>query len=316
MTWAVRPGRGVTLVELMVALAMASTVMIGAVAAVGIAGRSFRSATDGTRSERAIDALDRVAADVQLAIRFHERTPLAVAFDVPDRTGNGAPERIRYAWSGTPGDPLTYSMNGSAPEAILPGVRGLSLSYVVATVQGQSDWVSEAQAVPSDELIFAREATGAIADRHTLGPSASIAAIIRPVLTSGSRYRVTRVRIPMVGNPGGSDVVVSLHRVNMLTGTPDATVLASYLISQQSMPAALAPVEADLLVALEFNSGDHIAIVVSQGAGGSAAAIPLEPSPQFLADGWIATTSLLGLWTINGTRDMPIEIYAQIDPEL
>lgn len=307
--------RGTTLVELVVALAMASTVMFGALAAIGLSGRSFRSTTQGVRTERAIDALDRFASDVQLAMVFHERTARAVTFDVPDRTGNGAPERIRYAWSGTEGDPLTFSINASPPVPILESVRNLSLSYLVASVEGQAAWATMAAAPPTDELIFERAATGEIADRHVLGQNSSVAAIIRPTLTSGSTYRITRVVIPMTGNAGGANVIVSLHRVNMLTGTPDTTVLASGIIRQEEMPAAQAPVEVDLLAAVDFASGDYIAIVVSQEAGSSGGSVPLEPSPLFLTDGWIATTSLLGLWTMNGTRDMPLQLYAQIDPE-
>lgn len=310
-----RRARGATLAELLVALAMASTVMLGAVAAIGLAGRSFRSSTEGQRTGRAIDAIDRLTADVRVALRFHERTATAVAFDVPDRTGDGAPERLRYAWAGTPGEPLTHSINGSAASAILPGVQSLSLAYIVASVQGQADWATLGPPAPADELIFSRAATGAIADVHTIGASASIAVMIRPILTTGSTYRVTRVRIPMTGNAGGADVVVSMHRVSALTGTPDATVLASATVRQADMPLARASVEVDLLAAVEFNSGDYIAFVVSQGSGTSAGTIPLEPSPQFLLDGWIATTSALGLWTLNGTRDMPIEVFAQIDPE-
>jgi len=72
--------------------------------------------------------LDKFVADVEHAISFSERTANAVTFTVPDRDGNGLPDTIRYAWSGTPGDPLTYEYNGSVAEKIAVDVHNFNLA--------------------------------------------------------------------------------------------------------------------------------------------------------------------------------------------
>lgn len=305
--------RALSLIELLVAMAMSSTVLLGAVAAIGIGGRAFKSAADGVRSASSTDALAQMSADVELALTFTEATGSAVSFYVPDRTGDGAPELIRYAWSGTDGDPLTRSMNGSTPVPIMPGVARLSLDYVVATVQGQPTFAVAPPPAPADELLFERQFTDSGAT-HTLGATSWVAAIVSPSI-SGSRFRVTRVRIPMMAASGGGPVTVSLHRVNMLTATPETTALATASALQADLPASLGAVEFDLSSAVDFTAGDYIAIAVSQGNGSSSGSVALEPSPQYLTDGWIATTSIAGLWGVNATRDMPIEIYGVIDDD-
>ena len=308
-----RAARGLSLVELLVAMAMSSTVLVGAVAAIGIGGRAFRSATDGVRSASTTDALAQISSDIELALAFTERTNTTVAFYVPDRTGDGAPELVRYAWGGTDGDPLTRSMNGSTPVAIVDGVSRLSLDYVVAAVQGQPTFAAAPPATPNDELLFERDFTDS-GNTHALGPTASVAAIVSPTI-SGSRFRVTRVRVPMSAVSGGGPVMVSVHRVNMVTATPEATALASATVRQADLPGSLNGVEVDITSMDDFAAGDFVAIVISQGTGGSSAVVALEPSPQFLTDGWIATTSALGVWGVNATRDMPIEIYGVIDAD-
>ena len=59
-------------------------------------------------------ALSQLLEDLQVARYITEDTANAVTLVVDDRTGDGLPDRLRYAWSGTIGDPLTLSINGSA----------------------------------------------------------------------------------------------------------------------------------------------------------------------------------------------------------
>lgn len=309
--------RGVSLVELLVAMAMSATVLGGAVAAIGLSGRTFQSAANGIRSGGAIDGLAQMSSDIQVALSITERTATATTFWVPDRTGDGAPERIRYAWSGVAGDPITYSMNGSSPAPIIDEVNSVSFEYLVAAVQGQPTFASPAGADSIvEETVFERAFSGTPASVHTVTSSASVAAIVRPVLPNGgSRFRVTRVLIPMQSPNPGQNTTIAVHRVNMITAVPQATTLAHTTIRAQDLPASYANVEAVFESDAVFSNGDYVAIVVSSGSSQNSASVPLEASPQYLTDGWIATTGLLGLWGVNATRDMPIVIYAEIDPE-
>lgn len=306
-----RRRRALTLVELVVAMAMTSAVLAGAVAAIGIAGRAFRAAGQGIQGASAYDAMGRITADLALALAFVEQSDHAVAFYVPDRTGDGGPELIRYAWEGNAGDPLTRSVNGSTPVAILQGVRRLHLGYLASAVTGQRDF-ADASAPPADALLFDRAFTDS-GLTYAVTSSNAVAAIVRPM--PGNNYAITRVRIPLVGSPGGDAVTVGLHRVNMTTGTPDGPALGSATLGQSSLPTSMAMVEFAFASPVAFEEGDFVAVVVSQGSGLAAGQVALESSTQYLIDGWIATRSGAGSWSINATRDMPIEIMGVADDD-
>lgn len=129
--------RGHTLAEMVMAMASATVLMAGLGGAVVVASRAFRPETGATysRTNAALSEHD-LLANLRLATGFTERTDKAATFTVPDRDGDGNPETLRYAWSGTTGDPLTLSYNGGAPLPVASDVRAFSLAYATQTVAG------------------------------------------------------------------------------------------------------------------------------------------------------------------------------------
>ena len=65
-----------------------------------------------------------------MATSFATLTPGEVVCTVPDRTGDNAPETIRYAWSGTVGTSLTRQRNGGTAEPIATNVQSFTLTYL------------------------------------------------------------------------------------------------------------------------------------------------------------------------------------------
>lgn len=126
-----------TLVELIVASVSASVLVAGLGSSIYIASRAFDDSDSITvRNLDASFAADEILTNLQFATSFSERSTTAVEFQVPDRDGDGSYETIRYAWSGSDGDPLTKSFNGSTPEVILDGVADLNLEYFTRTLVG------------------------------------------------------------------------------------------------------------------------------------------------------------------------------------
>ena len=125
-----------TLVELIVSLATTTVLVGGLVSAIVLASRAIpdpQSALAATRD--GYDVVQQIAGDLFGALSFTERSPTAVEFIVPDRShGDPGPEVIRYAWSGTLGDPLTGEYNGSEPIVIAPEVYEFSLVYGLETL--------------------------------------------------------------------------------------------------------------------------------------------------------------------------------------
>ena len=105
--------RGYTLLELMIAMVGATTLMAGLSSAIFVAVQA--AGTDDSplsASRRGGAVLSDLLAELEFARSFTETTPTAITMIVPDRDGDTIAETIRYAWSGTPGDPLTRQYNG------------------------------------------------------------------------------------------------------------------------------------------------------------------------------------------------------------
>jgi len=155
-----RPGRdGMTLVELVTSLVIVSAIMIACGSAIVLAVRTLELSTSASQADSPDASVDRILADLQTATTLLERTDTSVAFTVPDRDGDGLPETIRYAWSGTAGDPLTVEYNGASPVDYAENVTEFNLSYLLST----SSQSNQATPQESDEIVLIshRNAPGA-----------------------------------------------------------------------------------------------------------------------------------------------------------
>lgn len=126
---------GYTLVELIVASASSMLLLAGMGASIFIASKAFdESDSQAFTSVAAGNIADEIMMEMQYATRFHERTPHAVTFSIPDRDGDGSEEKLRYAWSGTAGDPLTKELNGSAAAILFDDIQNLDFTFMTRTL--------------------------------------------------------------------------------------------------------------------------------------------------------------------------------------
>jgi Tfp pilus assembly protein FimT len=122
-------GEGFTLIELVIGLISSSLLVAGLASALYISSQTLDlDKSPSTQSVSASEVLGELASDLALARSFTERTSTAVTFTVPDRDGDLDPETIRYAWSGTPGDPLTYQYNGGTASVLADDVQSLNFT--------------------------------------------------------------------------------------------------------------------------------------------------------------------------------------------
>jgi type II secretory pathway pseudopilin PulG len=116
---------GYTLVEVLVSSISMGVLMVGIASAVLLATQAV---DDGQKSfgtiRRTTSAMDEFIRDMGCALSFQTDANGAWVLTVPDRSGDGQEETIRYTWSYVAGDPLTRELNGGTPSVVLANVRG------------------------------------------------------------------------------------------------------------------------------------------------------------------------------------------------
>jgi hypothetical protein len=127
---AVRRG-GHTLMELIAAMICSAVLLAGLGSVMLIARQVAYTPSAATVRTETSEVASWLADELQYATLLIGQSPQALEFVVADRDGDGRAERIRYAWSGTPGDPLVKTVNGGTPKNILEQVEEFQAAYVL-----------------------------------------------------------------------------------------------------------------------------------------------------------------------------------------
>ncbi len=212
-----RPRAGYTLVETLVAMGSATFLLVGLATTLAIATSALD--TDFVDRDRAVlgEARSSLQSDLAAARHFTERTANSVTFAVPDRSNDGKADLLRYAWSGTPGDPLTVSVDGGPAATVLEDVQNFDLSYETETFSPPT--LSAHAGYPH---VYANEESGV--------PNTQIATrfnVLDPIT-------VTAVTA-FVGGHGSKDFRVAVYGDN--GGEPDALVVESSRVRTPSLAA-------------------------------------------------------------------------------
>ena len=126
---------GYTLMELVASIAATSILMAGMGSVMFVAARSTDDGATPAMQIVAGATAHEILSDVQFAKSFIQRSSTAVEFSVADRDADGTDEIIRYAWSGTPGDPLTRRYNSQTVVDYLDNVHAFGYTDHVETVE-------------------------------------------------------------------------------------------------------------------------------------------------------------------------------------
>lgn len=126
-----------SLIELVVSMAAAMAILVGAASTVAIASRASNPNTTPTVSILESGAcLGEMVMDLQYAITVTSATSTGVTVTVADRNNDAVVETIRYAWAGA-GQPLTRQHNGGASSNMLASVQSFAIEYYPSAVAPQ-----------------------------------------------------------------------------------------------------------------------------------------------------------------------------------
>ncbi|GAA5507645.1 hypothetical protein [Novipirellula caenicola] len=183
---------GMLLMELVVALLVSSIIVAGLHACLAISVRSIPDSDGSTASAlRGTRIADQLATDLETAVHITERSATTIGFTVPDRDGDGWDERIRYAWTGTPGGPLTRQYNESTPITIAEDVDQFNLTPSFESVAETYPSVGIEDA--NESLLLDYSGTTGL-DNHEISSDAWVSQHFAMTLPAGAyAWRPTRV---------------------------------------------------------------------------------------------------------------------------
>jgi len=220
---------GFTLAEVIVSAASMGVLMVGIASAVLLASQALDDGNNpSTNVHAATTAVDQIVRDAASALSISEQSATVLAFAVPDRDDDQNDEVIRYAWSGTLGDPLTRQYNGGSIVAILDDLQEFQLGYDVASEGG-----GEGDPVEGDEtLLIGYDAYQDLYD-FRVDDQTWVGQYFEPVLPEGTTsWRVTRVMFRARADGLSLGAVKIQLREATAEGLPTSTVLEQVIISE------------------------------------------------------------------------------------
>ncbi len=291
-----------TLLELLVAFA-ASTVLLGAMGSIFVlASRALPgSQTALTAGPAAARALSVLSADVAYATAAVSGDATTLSLTLPDRNGDNVDEAIVYGWAGTPGDPLTRTVNG-ATETLLADTRAFSLAYETSTVTRGS----AGGGTTAEQSILSL--TGGSTSNAGIKADYSIGQSFRPAFAAEtSNWAVTKVELRLSPHATADSQITLQLRTVESDGTPSGTVLAQTTINESSLTgsAVLYP-----LAATGLTPGRTYCVLLLQSAGGGTAGQARIRAATAPPGGALITSGSLGLgWTTDTAKTLECTVY-------
>ena len=305
--------RAFTLVELVATMAVMTILMAGMGSAIMIATNALPDASSPLETSRASRTIaDQITGDLLCVTAVTTMAPNTITFIVADRNhGDPGPETITYAWSGTPGDPLTYQYNAGSPATLIEDVQDFTLTYNLDTVE---------QTLPpvegSEVLFFWQDATnsGSQTMVFLVTSSEHCAEYFLPTLpVDAVSWRITRVAFVADNKkPISGDLVVQVAPDDGLGSSPGSPVDSvsvpessivggAWHVVQFANAGGLSPANGAWIVF----SGTSKSAVAQVNLGADSTGTPMTYYAEDLGGGYVTDASKdLWLW-VYGTVNAP-----------
>lgn len=220
------------------------------------------------------------------------------------------PETIRYAWSGTPGDPLTRQVDGGLAAVIAEDVQNLDLGYLLKSVGP----------VPPEEsgeqvLIYHDDAPGGSLKDYTMDRDSWCGTYFRPALPANAvSWKIARVliRARQEGNPTESMAVEIRHADAAYW--PTLTVIDSVVVPESSLPASYGWVEVPFTTASGLDPAWGFCLVLRQISNiDKVAKIQWEDDVTEANNIWVETDNAGSPWKpLDLTKHLRFYVYGTV----
>jgi prepilin-type N-terminal cleavage/methylation domain-containing protein len=322
---------GFSLMELVVSMAVISVLLVSLGSAIVVTSRAMPAPSSpggGAEFKRAA-ALDQMCAELRCATAFTEIGATSVAFSVPDRDKDATEEKIRYAWTGVSGAPLTREYNGGAKVAVADDLASFALAYLkdkhTTSTTGTTTWDSgevQLAAFSAWSGITPTQSTTALSTTTWAAEAFTINLVTLPADTT--KLAITRVSLRMRKPAGGTQgATIGIYPPSAAgASTPGASPYGTpYSIPAANMATVLGWVDATFtdVVFGDYKTQDFVIVVKGIGAGSAtiqylnSALAPLD-SPVYRY-----TTNSGSSWLpalLLNQSDAPFVVYGSYQREI
>ena len=291
-----QPGRsGFTLLEVVVALSIISVLLASLGSVVVLASRAIPSTASaaGTGAASAA-ALDQMVSELKFATGVVAKTSTAIEFKVPDRTGDGNADTIRYEWGGIAGGPLVRTFNGVAAN-LLANLDQFSLVYQstphTTSTSTTTTWDSgevQLAGFTAWSGITPTQSTTALSTTTWAAERFTIDRVSLPADTT--KLTISRISLrlkkPAAGTAGAT---ISVHLPSAAgASTPVATTLGTpFSVPAASMSTTIGWVDATFSDVSFNDISNQSFVIVAKGIAASSATIQYLTSASAPADNGI-----------------------------
>ncbi len=298
--------RGALLMELLVTVAIAGLIAVGVQAAMVISLKGLpKSDSPASTLLRANRIVDRLATELETAVYITERSSTVLGFTVPDRDGDGRDERIRYAWTGTAGGPLTWKYNDAAPVTLAASVDLFNLTPTFKTV-GETYSSSGTEDANESLLIDYHGTTGTA--NNDVTSSTWFGQYFTMTLPAGATaWRPTRVQFM-----GKSGSLLSTTRVQIRSATalsqPTSTILQESTLIQTGLSSSYGWRSFTFSNLDPIGPGGAVCLVLQHQLG--LKSVTVQSSSAY--PGLLKTTNSGSTWTNDGGKCLVSQLYGKL----
>lgn len=302
--------RAFTLIELLMAVGLVGVLAVGVGGTLALAVRAVptaKSVSSGASASASV--LARLSTELELATGINGAGPAFIEFVVPDRTGDGADDVIRYEWDGkTPGS-LFRTLNYASPQALITDVSDFGLTYRVSslTTTTAGPWTTLADSV---RLTY----DGAPLTNVLLSSGVGVGMSVKVPTPAGAfSYDITKVALRIRDGGGGNG---GKFRVQIRTadgaGLPTGTILATKQGKEDDLSSSTASFTNFDAAASGLDPSAPICIVVVWEEDTVAAQVATFASAPTDADLYVTSSNSGTSWASSTAKTMALKVNAVV----
>lgn len=250
--------------------------------------------------------LDKLVTELQSAVYVSERSATAIGFTIPDQTGDGYNERIRYSWTGSAGGPLTRQYNGGTAQTLVSNVDVFSLtpSYKSVAESYPSVGVEDA----AESLLIDHYGTTSAANNSSSFSNFYSQYFAYSLPANAYAWRPTTLKVMAYRGASFCNIAAQM-RLATSGLIPSTTTFDSYTLDANNLPISYAWVPIPCSQMPPLTSGTSLCLVL-QPTVNQANMLTVQSCTNY--SGMLLTTNTGSTWTYFSTKTLVSQLYGKL----